>query len=82
MAITNKVGPPVTGDDFYGRTEELSRAIKYLDTNHSLVLSAPRRIGKTSFAKRLLEENNPRGGNVSISILKEYARRMNSCKYS
>lgn len=61
MAITNKVGPPVTGDDFYGRTEELSRAIKYLDTNHSLVLSAPRRIGKTSFAKRLLEEKQSKG---------------------
>lgn len=61
MAITNKVGPPVTGDDFYGRTEELSRAIKYLDTNHSLVLSAPRRIGKTSFAKRLLEEKQSNG---------------------
>ncbi len=63
MAITNKVGPPVTGDDFYGRTEELSRAIKYLDTNHSLVLSAPRRIGKTSFAKRLLEEKQSKGWN-------------------
>ena len=41
MAISNKVGPPVTGDDFYGRVEELSRAHVYLDSNHSLVLSAP-----------------------------------------
>lgn len=56
MAITNKIGPPVIGDDFYGRTEELSRAHQYLDSNHSMVLSAPRRIGKSSFAKRLIED--------------------------
>ncbi len=61
MAISNKVGPPVTGDDFYGRTEELLRAHKFLDTNHSLALSAPRRIGKSSFAKRLIEEKASAG---------------------
>ncbi len=63
MAISNKVGPPVTGDDFYGRTEELSRAHRFLDTNHSLVLSAPRRIGKSSFAKRLIEDKQSIGWN-------------------
>lgn len=63
MAITNKVGPPVTGDDFYGRTEELQRAQKYLDSYHSLVLSAPRRIGKSSFAKRLIEDKRASGWN-------------------
>ncbi|MCH5347038.1 MAG: ATP-binding protein [Muribaculaceae bacterium] len=56
MAITNKVGPPVTGDDFYGREAELTRAHDYLTSYHSLVLSAPRRIGKSSFAKRLIED--------------------------
>lgn len=61
MAISNKVGPPVTGDDFYGRTQELLRAHNYLDSNHSLVLSAPRRIGKSSFAKRLIEEKQAIG---------------------
>lgn len=61
MAISNKVGPPVTGEDFYGRVEELSRAHKYLDSNHSLILSAPRRIGKSSFAKRLIEDKQAMG---------------------
>ncbi|MDE6264753.1 MAG: AAA family ATPase [Paramuribaculum sp.] len=56
MAISNRVGPPVTGDDFYGRKQELFRANGFLDTNHSLALSAPRRIGKSSFAKRMIEE--------------------------
>lgn len=61
MAISNKVGPPVTGEDFYGRALELSRAHQYLDSNHSLVLSAPRRIGKSSFAKRLIEDKHATG---------------------
>lgn len=56
MAIKNKIGTPVTGDDFYGRTLELSRAHRYLDECQSLLLSAPRRIGKTSLAKRLLSD--------------------------
>ncbi len=63
MAISNKVGPPVTGDDFYGRVKELAQAHDYLDTNHSLVLSAPRRIGKSSFAKRLVEDKKKDGWN-------------------
>lgn len=61
MAISNRVGPPVTGDDFYGRTEELIHAHGFLDSNHSLSLSAPRRIGKSSFAKRLIEDKTSKG---------------------
>ena len=61
MARSNKVGPPVTGDDFYGRINELARAHELLDSNHSLVLSAPRRIGKSSFAKRLIEDKTRQG---------------------
>ena len=65
MAISNRVGPPVTGDDFFGRVEELSRAHEYLDSNHSLVLSAPRRIGKSSFAKRLIADKKELGWNCA-----------------
>lgn len=61
MAISNKVGPPVIGEDFYGRSKELTHAHEYLDTNHSLILSAPRRIGKSSFAKRLVEDKKSAG---------------------
>lgn len=63
MALSNKVGPPVTGDDFYGRKAELSHAHEYLDSCHSLALSAPRRIGKSSFAKRLIEDKQRAGWN-------------------
>lgn len=51
----------MTGDDFYGRKLELQKAHSLLDTNHSLVLSAPRRIGKSSFARRLIEEKQAQG---------------------
>ena len=56
MAITNKIGAPVTGDDFFGRVKELLQAHRYLSEKQSLLLSAPRRIGKTSFAKKLISD--------------------------
>ena len=61
MAISNIFGPPVIGEDFYGRIDELSQAHQKLDSGHSIVLSAPRRIGKSSFAKRLVKEKSEQG---------------------
>lgn len=61
MAISNIFGPPVIGEDFYGRINELSQAHQKLDSGHSIVLSAPRRIGKSSFAKRLVKEKSEQG---------------------
>ena len=61
MCISNKIGPPVEGEDFFGREKEIRKANKLLDSNHSLLLSAPRRIGKSSLAKRLIEEKKRQG---------------------
>ena len=36
MCISNKIGPPVEGDDFYGRENELKKATRLLDSGHSL----------------------------------------------
>ena len=59
--ISIKPGPPVEGNDFYGREKELNYAWKqYVLNGVSMLLSAPRRVGKSSFSKRLLkiaEEN-------------------------
>ena len=59
--ISIKPGPPVEGNDFYGRESELKYAWQYYILNGvSMLLSAPRRVGKSSFSKRLLkiaEEN-------------------------
>lgn len=61
MSIENRIGPPVEGKDFYGREKELRIANRLLDSGHSLLLSAPRRIGKSSFAKRLIEDKKAQG---------------------
>lgn len=61
MCLSNKIGPPVEGDDFFGREKEIRQATRLLDRNHSLLLSAPRRIGKSSLAKRLIEEKKAQG---------------------
>lgn len=61
MAISNIFGPPVIGENFFGRINELSQAHSILNSGHSIVLSAPRRIGKSSFAKRLVKEKREQG---------------------
>lgn len=61
MAISNRIGPPVVGDDFYGRVQELAQAHKDIESGHSLLLSAPRRIGKSSIAIKLIQEKKAQG---------------------
>lgn len=61
MCIANRIGPPVEGENFYGRTKELRKANSLLDGRHSLLLSAPRRIGKSSLAKRLADDKQRQG---------------------
>lgn len=53
--ITNKVGPCVEDKDFFGREAELASAWKKLEDGNSLILAAPRRVGKTSFAKKIAD---------------------------
>lgn len=59
--ITNKVGPCVEREDFYGRKQELENAWRLIETGHSLILAAPRRVGKTSFAKKINEYGESKG---------------------
>lgn len=61
MCVSNRIGPPVEGDDFFGREKELYLANRLFDSHHSLLLSAPRRIGKSSLAKRLIKEKKLQG---------------------
>ncbi|MDE6824818.1 MAG: ATP-binding protein [Duncaniella sp.] len=61
MAITNKIGVPVTGEDFYGREQEVLNAHRYLNSRQSMLLSAPRRIGKSSLAKKLHYDKSVEG---------------------
>jgi uncharacterized protein len=52
--ITNRVGPPVRGVDFYGREAFVNLASNKLRAGHVL-LAAPRRFGKTSVMYRLMD---------------------------
>lgn len=58
--MRNVVGRPVQGANFVGRANELKHAWELLKDNH-LLLSAPRRVGKTSLMHRLRDEARNHG---------------------
>ena len=49
------------GDDFFGREIELATAWDLLDAENHLLISAPRRVGKTSLVRRLVKDAGKRG---------------------
>lgn len=53
--MKNIVGQPVQGENFFGRTIELNYAWQKIEDGNNLILPSPRRVGKTSFAKMLLD---------------------------
>jgi len=59
--IKNITGTPAEGVDFFGRTKETEQAIELLEDGNNLILAAPRRVGKSSFARKLIEEMNSKG---------------------
>lgn len=59
--IENRIGPCVEKDNFYGRVNECNRAWMKLRDGNSLVLAAPRRVGKTSFSKKMMERAKQEG---------------------
>jgi len=50
-----KTGNPVSGKDFIDRKEHLPLFKTFIDQNQSFMIKAPRRFGKTSIVKHLLE---------------------------
>lgn len=59
--MRNIIGPPVVGNDFFGREKELSLAWFLLSNSNHLLLTAPRRVGKTSFVRYLEQLAKERG---------------------
>ena len=53
--MNSKAGTPVEGDDFFGREKELAYAWKRIKSGNNLIFPSPRRVGKTSFALKLVE---------------------------
>ena len=54
MPLNNVIGSPVVGADFFDRHEEQARIWRRLE-HDSILLLAPRRVGKTSLLHRLEE---------------------------
>jgi uncharacterized protein len=54
LMVTNRVGSPVRGQDFYGRDAFVSLVSQKL-TSGSVLLAAPRRFGKTSVMYDLID---------------------------
>ncbi len=48
-------GKPVTGKDFIDRKKHLPLFKTYIDNNQNIMIKAPRRFGKTSIVKHILE---------------------------
>lgn len=53
--MKNIVGPPVEGENFFGRMSEIKYAWQKIKDGNNLILPSPRRVGKTSFAKKLID---------------------------
>lgn len=58
--MDNIAGPPVEGENFFGREAEISALWKSLQ-NHDVLLLGPRRIGKTSAARELMRVGEANG---------------------
>jgi hypothetical protein len=53
--MKNLTGSPVEGNNFFGREKEIEYVWKSILDGNNIILSAPRRVGKTSFAKKMIE---------------------------
>lgn len=69
-----QTGRIVKGDAFTGRTKLLLRVTSYLNMNQSVVLIAPRRYGKSSIIRKVLD-NKEDCKSIEIDIMKVYNKK-------
>ncbi|NQU67156.1 MAG: ATP-binding protein [Candidatus Marinimicrobia bacterium] len=79
--MKNITGPPVFGEDFFDREEQIQQFWELIESGHHILISAPRRVGKTSLMLQVRE--NPRSGysilhldTESINNENEFFRRL------
>jgi len=59
--LINKYGPWVSGEQFFDREAELKHLIGLLDEGNSILIVAPRRVGKTSLVHEAFRRMEVRG---------------------
>ena len=59
--LINKYGPWVSGEEFFDREAELEQLIRLLDEGNSILIVAPRRVGKTSLVREAFRRMEKRG---------------------
>ncbi len=69
------IGPPATGDKFYVRKRLIEKLWKKIESGHHILMSAPRRIGKTSIMMYCLE--NPKAKYDVIYLITESVNNQN-----
>lgn len=56
--MKNILGTPVISNDFFGREKEIRELVNFIENGQSVYLYAPRRMGKTSLIKQLIQTYN------------------------
>lgn len=69
-----QTGRIVKGEEFTGREELLERVYAYIEMNQSIVLVAPRRYGKSSIIRKVLD-NTTNHKSIEIDLMKIYNKR-------
>ena len=71
--MKNITGPPVVGQDFFGREKELTYVWKKIKDGNNIILPSPRRVGKTSFALKQIEFAKAEGWDTIVLNLEKVA---------
>jgi hypothetical protein len=66
--LKREVGNWVSGDKFWGREIELQSFIEQLDEGANILLTAPRRTGKTSLMREVARRLTERGKDIAIYV--------------
>ncbi|MCP4460305.1 MAG: ATP-binding protein [Cytophagales bacterium] len=70
--MKNIAGSPVEGHNFFGREDEIAYVWSLIEDGNNIILPSPRRVGKTSFAFKILEEVKKENWQVISMNLEEF----------
>jgi len=79
MQLSNVTGAPVIGDDFYDREREQRHLWRRLETD-SVLLLAPRRVGKTSLLLRLVATSEQHGFEAVYTSVSYHQTELELCE--